>query len=112
MNVFALIRARGPAWQHSCPLEGQRDWAAHARFMNELEAAGIILLGGPLEGTSGVLLIMRADSADEVAKQLAADSWTGMDLLLIERIVPWTLRLGTLPGAAKDRHPARSTPHE
>ena len=68
--------------------------------MNELEAAGIVVLGGLLEGTSDVLLIMRADSADEVARQLAADPWASMDLLRIERIMPWTLRLGTLPGAA------------
>jgi hypothetical protein len=95
MNVFAVIRTRGPAWQHFCPLEGQRDWAAHARFMDSPEAAGVIVLGGPLEGTSDVLLIMRADSADGVASHLAADPWTGLDLLRTERIMPWTLRLGT-----------------
>jgi hypothetical protein len=99
MNVFAVIRKRGPAWQPSVPLEGQRDWAGHAHFMDGLEAARIVILGGPLEGTPDVLLIMRADSADEVARQLEADPWTGLDLLRTERIAAWTLRLGTLAGA-------------
>jgi hypothetical protein len=59
--------------------------------MDELEAPGVVDLGGPLEGTFDVLLIMRSDSADEVASRLAADPWTGLDLLLLEQIMPWTL---------------------
>ena len=64
MKIFAVIRTRGPAWQPSLSLEGQPEWPAHARFMNDLEAIGAVILGGPLEGTPDVLLVMRADSAD------------------------------------------------
>jgi hypothetical protein len=96
MNLFAVIRTRGPAWQHALELEGQPDWADHAEFMDRLAAAGIIVLGGPLEGTSDVLLVMRGESADEVVRQLESDPWTALDLLRIERVAAWTIRLGTL----------------
>jgi hypothetical protein len=96
LKIFAVIRRRGAAWQSSVPLEGQQEWAAHARFMNDLEAKGAVILGGPLEGTPDVLLVMRAASALQVVKHLHDDPWTALNLLVIERITPWTLRLGTL----------------
>jgi hypothetical protein len=97
MKIFAVIRRRGTAWQSSTPLEGQQEWAAHARFMNDLSAKGAVVLGGPLEGTSDVLLVMRAGSVEEVADYLHDDPWTALNLLVIEKITPWTLRLGALP---------------
>jgi len=51
---------------------------------------------GPLDGTPDVLLIARANDADEIRARLADDSWTRNGLLRITQIVPWTLRLGTL----------------
>ena len=98
-----MIRRRGAAWQSSVPLEGQQEWAAHARFMNELEAQGAVILGGPLEGTPEVLLVMRAASAEEVVKHLHDDPWTALNLLVIEKITPWTLRLGALPSVAESQ---------
>ena len=97
MKLFAVIRTRGPAWEPSLPLEGQGEWNAHARFMNGLEAQSIIVLGGPLEGTPDVLLVMRANSPEDAAGHLQNDPWTGLGLLRVERIMPWTLRLGSLP---------------
>jgi uncharacterized protein len=96
MKLFAVIHTQGGAWQQSNPLERQPDWEAHASFMNGLQNEGFIVLGGPLEDTPDVLLIVRASSADEVVERLAADPWTGQDMLRISRISPWTLRLGTL----------------
>jgi hypothetical protein len=96
MTVFAVTRSRGPAWEHALPLEGQREWDAHAQFMDALEAAGVVVLGGPLEGTSEVLLIMRAASEEHIAEQLKDDPWTELDLLRTDRVVRWTIRLGRL----------------
>jgi len=93
---FAVIRTRGPAWQDSRPLEGQADWAGHASFMNALAREGFVILGGPLEGTSDVLLIVRATTPDEVRSRLAEDPWASKDLLRVSRVAPWTLRLGAL----------------
>ena len=95
-QLFAVIRTRGPAWQESRPLESQADWAPHASFMNALAKEGFVILGGPLEGTSDVLLVVRATTPDEVRSRLAEDPWSGKDLLRITRVAPWTLRLGSL----------------
>jgi hypothetical protein len=44
--------------------------------MDDLAGAGTVVLGGPLEGTADVLLIMRAESADEIVRKLAVGPWT------------------------------------
>jgi uncharacterized protein YciI len=95
-RLFAVTRTLGPLWNHAVSLEQQDDWLAHAAFMNALHAEGFVLLGGPLEGTSDVLLIFHANDADEIQARLSADSWTGKGLLQIKQIVPWRLRLGSL----------------
>ncbi len=78
------------------PLEEQAEWSAHAAFMNGLHAEGFVLLGGPLDGTTDVLLILRAKSADEIKARLALDPWSSMDLLRVKEIAPWTVRLGAV----------------
>jgi len=91
-----VIRPRGPAWREARPLEGQADWSGHAAFMNALAKERFVLLGGPLEGTSDVLLIVRAGSPDEIRSRLALDPWEVNGLLRVARVTPWTLRLGAL----------------
>jgi uncharacterized protein YciI len=95
-RLFAVIRSHGPAWQASRSMEDQEDWGAHASFMNALEKEGFVLLGGPLEGTNEVLLLIRKTSADEIVERLSADPWSSRDILRISRIMSWTLRLGSL----------------
>ena len=94
-RLFAVIRSRGPAWKAGRPLEEQADWIAHASFMDALTAEGFVVLGGPLEGTSDVLLVVRASSPGEIADRLSPDPWS-RDLLTTKLIAPWTLRLGAL----------------
>ena len=95
-RLFAVIRSRGAAWNDALPLEEQKDWRPHADFMNALLDGGFVAIGGPLEGTRDVLLIIRANDADEIASRLQGDPWSGSDMLRITRIAPWTLRLGSL----------------
>ena len=95
-RLFAVTRSRGPAWKTERPMEEQDDWPSHAVFMNALHREGFVVLGGTLEGTPDVLLIARANDADEIRARLASDPWTRNGLLRHERIVPWTLRLGAL----------------
>lgn len=96
LKLFAVIRTRGPAWNHSEPMEKQPDWNAHAAFMNMLEDEGFVILGGLLDGTPDVLLIMRAHSLEQIHSRLAEDPWAQNDLLRIKDIAPWSLRLGSL----------------
>ena len=95
--MFAVTRMRGRAWDATQGLEGQTDWRAHADFMVALQRAGFVVLGGPLEGTPDVLLIVRADDEGEIRARLARDPWEP-HLLVTPRIVRWQLRLGSLPG--------------
>jgi uncharacterized protein YciI len=91
-----VTRTRGPAWRHGEPLERQADWTSHASFMDGLFAEGFVVLGGPIEGTDDVLLVIRAETLDEVHARLAADPWADNGLLRVARVAPWTLRLGSL----------------
>lgn len=95
-TLFAVIRTRGPCWNDGAPLEGQEDWRGHADFMNALVTDGFVVLGGPLTGTRDVLLIVRAESQQQVEARLAADCWTVKDLLRTREITQWELRLGSL----------------
>jgi len=96
-SLFAVMLNRGRAYQTDRPLEDQAEWAVHAKFMDALVNDGLVVLGGPLEGTNEVLLIFRAGSPDEIRQRLAPDPWHRTGLLEIARIIPWTLRLGKLP---------------
>lgn len=98
-SLFAVFITGGAAFQNGRPLEEQEAWRAHADFMNALLAEGFVALGGPLHGAGkhDVLLIVRANSEQDIRERLAADPWHRMDLLRIARIAPWTLRLGELP---------------
>src|SRR5262245_57203430 len=96
-KLFTVIRTRGAVWDASQPLEGQKEWKAHAAFMDVLYSEGFAILVGPLEGTQDALLVIRAGSREEIESRLAADPWTHNGLLKTGRIAAWTLRLGTLP---------------
>ena len=96
-RLFAVIRSRGPVWIGSRPLEGQKGWDSCASLMDGLEREGFVVLGGPLEGTPDVLLVVRARTPEEIVSRLAADPWTADDLPRLGRISPWTRRLGSPP---------------
>ena len=98
MKVFAVIRTRGPAWQPGAPLEDQRAWEAHAKFMDDLEARNRCS-SRSFGRHAGCLDHHASSQRQDAAKQLAADPWTEFDLLRTGRIAPWILRLGTLPDA-------------
>ena len=96
MQVFAVLRSRGPGWDDSKPLEDQADWPGHAAFMDGLFDEGFAALVGPLEGTRDVLLIVRASSESEVVERLGSDPWSRKALLVTKQISPWNLRLGSI----------------
>jgi hypothetical protein len=95
-QLFAVTITHGTKWNALRSLEEQEDWPAHASFMDALEAEGTVALGGPLEGTPDVLLIMRAVDGDEIRMRLSDDPWHRNGLLCLHQAVPWTLRLGSL----------------
>jgi uncharacterized protein YciI len=92
-HLFVVIRAHGPAWSRTEPLEAQRDWRGHAEYMDALETKGVVVLAGPFEGDDDAMLVMRAADEQEITSLLAADPWSG-DMLTTARIARWTLRIG------------------
>jgi uncharacterized protein YciI len=95
-SLFVAIRRYGPPYDPARPLEAQPDWEGHRVFMNALEAEGFVRLGGPLAGTGEVLLVFRAENADEIDERLKADPWTRSGVLSTVRISAWDLRLGNV----------------
>lgn len=93
MEIFAVFRRPGPAFDLLRGVEGQQAWAEHAAFMLALAADGFVLMAGPLEG-EGALLIVRADDETAIHARLDADPWTGMGLLETDRIRRWDVRIG------------------
>jgi hypothetical protein len=82
-RLFAVARSRGAAWNDALPLEEQAAWPPHAEFMNVLLDEGFVVIGGPLEGTREVLLIIRANDADEIApgwRAIRGAAWTSCAL--------------------------------
>ncbi|MGE5345826.1 MAG: hypothetical protein ACM3JH_07720 [Acidithiobacillales bacterium] len=77
-------------------MDDQKDWPAHAAFMDALTAERFILLGGPLEGTRDVVLVIQAEDCAEIADRLAPDPWRRNGLLNLKECRAWLIRLGSL----------------
>lgn len=94
---FVVIETRGSAWDDSKQMDDQTHWPAHAAFVDSLVAEGFILLGGPLEGTRDVVLIIQAEDCSEIFDRLAADPWIQNRYLIVKECWPRRIRLGALP---------------
>jgi uncharacterized protein YciI len=93
-RLYMVTRSQSAAWKSGLPLEEQGGWAEHAQFMNDLEASGFVVAGGPLDGTPYTVLAVRADNEAEAQTRLRADPWEESRVLETTRIVGWDLRLG------------------
>ena len=89
---FVVLRRSGPKWDASRALEEQTDWSAHAAFMDDLTDAGFIVLGGPLVDEFRVVLVVEAESEEEVRTTLGRDPWSGTHLV-VDAVDAWTIRL-------------------
>jgi uncharacterized protein YciI len=90
--LHAVTIGHGSAYDESQPLEGQELWPEHAEFMDALVDDGLLVLGGPLGDRRKVLLVFDAQP-DEIRACLATDPWHVRDMLYIEKIEPWEIRL-------------------
>jgi uncharacterized protein YciI len=97
MSHFAVIREAGPGWTDG-GIAGQPAVNDHAGFMNALADDGFVLFAGPLAGTENgrlrALLIVDAETEDEIRGRLADDPWAHADRLAITSIEPWNLIVG------------------
>src|SRR5260370_20132307 len=98
MALFVLRLRRGGPWDWSRDMREQAGWAEHARFMDGLVDAGLILLGGPLEGGRDTLHVVQADSEQAIRERMAQDPWAENGMLTPVSIAGWTVLLGPNPG--------------
>jgi uncharacterized protein len=97
VSYFAVLREAGPGW-HAGGIAGQPELADHAAFLDELAADGFLLFGGPLSGSEAgrlrALLVISADSEDEIHRRLADDPWVHGEQLVTVGVEPWKILVG------------------
>ena len=98
MSYFAVVREAGPAWTDGSGISQQPGVSDHAAFMNLLTEEDFVLFGGPLAGTEDgrlrVLLIVDAESEQDIQGRLADDPWARTQQLLTVSIEPWKIFVG------------------
>jgi uncharacterized protein YciI len=98
MSYFAVVREAGPGWSDG-GVAGQPAVDDHAGFMNELADEGFVVCAGPLAGTESgrlrVLLIVDAETEEEIRGRLAGDPWVRTGRLAITSVEPWNPIVGT-----------------
>jgi uncharacterized protein YciI len=93
-TLFAVLRARGPAWDPATPMRAQPQWSEHAAFMDNLADDGWIVLGGPVgEEEEEFLFAVKARDEEEIRARLARDPWSQAQMLQIRSIHRWTILL-------------------
>ena len=94
VTYYAVIRERGENWDARLPMRQQEKWDEHVEFMDALADEGFVVLGGPLgDGEKNFLLIIDAESEQEIAARLADDPWTPLGLLHIAEVERWEILL-------------------
>jgi len=81
----------------------QENWDEHAAFMDALVDDGFVVLGGPLGDRLKFLLIINAESEQEIDARLTDDPWTSMGLLRIARSSAGRSCLGHLATSERAR---------
>jgi uncharacterized protein YciI len=94
--IFVVTNASGSAWENSRPLREQDGWPEHAAFMDALFDEGFLLFAGPLGGADfhRSLVIVDAESEDEVHARFAEDPWITTPVLRTLAVEPWEVLLG------------------
>ena len=90
-NTFIAISSAGPNRDGSKGTREQPFWDEHAAFIDQLVAAGFILMGGPLVDEGGALLIVNAKDEREVREKLKNDPWFEKGVLKLEAVKRWQI---------------------
>jgi uncharacterized protein YciI len=90
---YAVTRQAGPSWTDG-GIADQPRINDRSAFMDTLADQGFVMFAGPLAGTERgrllALLIVNADSEEEIRHRLSADPWTVSQRLQITSIEPGT----------------------
>lgn len=92
-QTFVALSVHGAGWDAARPVRQQDYWDDHAAFIDGLYDDGFIRLGGPFPDDAGSMLIVEAESAEEVRRILAGDPWGRHEILLLDRVRRWEIFL-------------------
>jgi uncharacterized protein YciI len=114
---FVVIREQGEAWDPFRAMRQQEHWPDHVAFVNGIVDLGSMLLGGPLSEfdasgepvdptepvgpgrTYRALIVLQADSKEELTKLLADDPWSKHHVLETAAIYRWEMLVGEIASA-------------
>ena len=89
-KTFVALSVAGPNRDLAKGTREQPYWDEHARFIDGI-MEGFILMGGPFEDEGGAMLIVRAETADDVREKLKLDPWYTHGVLQLESILRWDI---------------------
>ncbi len=92
-HTFMILWAHGPAWVPEKTVREQPYWPEHADFMDRLFEQGMVVLGGPFADGTGSLLIVEAESEQEVADVCARDPFVVHGIFALGDLKQWQLFL-------------------
>jgi uncharacterized protein YciI len=93
LRYLALTLEPGPAWDASRPMREQAAWREHAELMDRWVDEGFIVLGGPFGREETILVILDAETEEEVRARFASDPWIELGIRRVAEIVPWQILL-------------------
>jgi uncharacterized protein YciI len=93
VRYFVVMSKPGPAWDPTRERRQQDGWDEHAEFMDGLVDEGFIILGGLLGDGTNSMLVIDAESEDEVRERLAPDPAMDDGTLEIMSVEPWEILL-------------------
>ena len=68
--------------------------ADHLAYMAGLHDRGRVVMGGPVGDGSGALVVLRADSEEDVRAIIADDPYTAAGVAADHVVRPWTVAIG------------------
>jgi hypothetical protein len=90
--VFLVFLSRsGPQFDRSLPMQEQSGWTEHAAFTDDLVDAGFFIMGGPLADNHRVVIVVNADTEDQIRSTLARDPWNETHVR-IDGIEEWSIK--------------------
>lgn len=92
-TYYVTLRRPGALWNSDKTTREQPFWDEHARFMDLLFEAGVVILGGPFVDGTGSMVIVTADNVAQVYEMFRTDPWTEHDVLGVDDVKEWTIFL-------------------
>lgn len=93
-RTFAAIIERTELWDPKRAAHEQDGFAAHAAFIQGLEAERFIVIAGLMQPSADVLLVFLADSEAEVRQRMSQDPWQQDGHARLTRVEEIHFRIG------------------